>query len=452
MTVYSTIAIVLATLAVNRAVEAASFSTTGSMNTSHGEHAAALLPDGQVLVLGGWGGVNNHSDRLSGAEIYNPATETWTATNSMAAARVAFTATLLPNGNILVAGGGSSGHLTSAELFDPVSGTWTNTGAMSSARAQHSAILLPNGKVLAVGGEGPAGSFDYFNYPTNAQLYNPATGTWTNTGAPSVARVGHTATLLPNGKVLLVGGYDNTFHSYSSAELYDPQTGTWTATGSMNTARGDHTATLLPSGKVLVAGGDDYPTGSYFSSAELYDPTTGTWAATGTMNIQRFWHTATLLPNGKVLVVGGRGNSYNTLATAEIYNPADETWTSTGVPTSAREHHTATLLLGGKVLLAGGAINNIGYLSRTELYNSSNVVMMPFSLIAPTRPPNGAFQFSFSNTPDVSFVLCGTTNLAVPFSNWTAMGGLREASPGQYELTNPQAANCSQCFYRVCSP
>src|SRR6266550_3634306 len=126
--------------------------------------------------------------------------------------------------------------------------------------------------------------------------------TFDNTGSLNTARDNHTATLLPNGKVLVAGGAGNISNFLNSAELYDPASGSWTATGSLNTARYSHTATLLPNGKVLVAGGFN---GSFLTSAELYDPASGSWTATGSLNTGRDFHTATLLPNGKVLVAGG---------------------------------------------------------------------------------------------------------------------------------------------------
>jgi len=137
-------------------------------------------------------------------------------------------------------------------------------------------------------------------------------GTWTATGSLITARYPHTATLLPNGKVLVAGGQDYST-IFASAELYDPASGTWTATGSLNTGRHSHTATLLPNGQVLVAGGPG-TNGVTTASAELYDPASGTWMATGSLNTARFQHTATLLPDGKVLVAGGSGDT-----SAELY-------------------------------------------------------------------------------------------------------------------------------------
>src|SRR5438874_2029643 len=163
--------------------------------------------------------------------------------------------------------------------------SWSYTGNLISSNDAGWAMLLPNGKVLIVG--------------RSAELYDPATGTWSITGSLNTAG-GGTATLLPNGKVLVVGGYYNKSF-LNSAELYDPATGTWSITGNLDIARNAHTATLLPNGKVLVAGG--YGGGDFsLNSSELYDPATGTWSITGNLNTPRCQSTATLRPSGKVLV------------------------------------------------------------------------------------------------------------------------------------------------------
>ena len=145
------------------------------------------------------------------------------------------------------------------------------------------------------------------------------------TGSLRTARYGHTATLLPNGKVLVAGGRSSNASPLASAELYDQATGKWRTTGSLANARSGHTATLLPNGKVLVAGGC-----AGLASAELYEPASGTWTATGSLANVREFHTATLLSNGKVLVAGGLDTNGHALAGAELYDPMSGTWTATG--------------------------------------------------------------------------------------------------------------------------
>ncbi len=330
---------------------------TGSLATARTAFTATLLPNGKVLVAGG----SNTDANLASAELYDPASGTWTATGSLGTARHFHTATLLPNGKVLVAGGSNTEtNLASAELYDPASGTWTATGSLGTARRQLTATLLPDGKVLVAGGfasRGPSAS---------VELYDPALGTWSTTGSLGTARDFHTATLLPDGKVLVAGGIASGGFPSASAELYDPASGIWTTTGSLGTTRYGHTATLLPNGNVLVAGGEQI-TGEV-ASAELYDPASGTWIATGSLAAARFVHTANLLPDGKVLVAGGfAGPSIGDLASAELYDPASGTWIATGSLGTAREDHTATLLPNGNVLVAGGTGNDV-FLASAELY------------------------------------------------------------------------------------
>jgi N-acetylneuraminic acid mutarotase len=320
------------------------------MNIARAGHTATLLANGNVLVAGG--------TSFAPAELYFPFDNGWTQTGGMAYWRSNHTATLLLNGKVLAVGGTLGGYYwSSAEVYDPTTGTWVNTNSLHTARELHTATLLPDGRVLVAGGQG-------YGYPaaavtlTNTELFDPLAGTWTLGPLLNTAREYHTATLLPSGKVLVAGGYDyNGINAFGSAELYDPAAGTWTLTGSMTTARAGHTATLLPCGKVLVVGGG-YGS-SVITSAELYDLATATWAATSTLNFGRRYHSATLLPNGQVLVAGGEDANGLPVSSTEVYDPALATWTVTRSLTATREHYTTTLLPNGLVLAAGGGSSEL---------------------------------------------------------------------------------------------
>ncbi len=240
--------------------------------------------------------------------------------------------------------------LPSATAQDAASWRWVHRGDLNVARARHTATLLTNGKVLVAGGYA-----DSFGTPTkSAELYDPATETWSITGDLSFDRAGHTATLLPNGKVLVVGGSAG---DGGKSEVFNPTDGTWSLTEAWGSL-GGHTATLLNNGKVLVAGGFP-PSSQAINSCRLYDPDTGTWSLTGGMQSARGYHTATLLPDGSVLAAGGAsGPSTQQISLADLYDPVNGTWASTGALKVARFSHTATLMSDGRVLVACGTNSN----------------------------------------------------------------------------------------------
>jgi N-acetylneuraminic acid mutarotase len=330
------------------------------------------LPNGKVLVTGG----ANEDGVLASAELYDPSTGTWSLTGNLNAPRIGHSATLLQNGTVLVAGGyvknsccqeGAVTH--TAEIYDPGTGGWSQTGDLNIFRTDHTATLLSNGKVLVAGG-GRGGLFSATN---TAELYDAPSGTWSFTGNLNETRVGHTATLLRDGKVLVVSGCgdEECFSILGSAESYDPNTGAWSNTGGLNAPRYNVSATImLPNGNVLVAAGSYFS--SVLNSAELYNPATGRWSYTDSLLSHRSGATATLLPSGQVLVVGGVGyDSANpgqeVLNSAELYDPATGKWNITASLNTARNNHTATLLTNGKVLVVGG--HDRGYLRSAELYD-----------------------------------------------------------------------------------
>jgi hypothetical protein len=362
----------------------ASFLPTGSLQQARGFHTATLLNDGTLLVAGG---ANKASDPqciggIVSAELYDANAAGSTPTGALTAPRYAHTATLLKNGNVLVAGGfGDTSDCqgagvraqNTAELYDPGKHTFSMTGNMSFPRGGHTATLLMDGKVLVAGGgdQGVGGKGS-----ASAELYDPDTGAFTQTGSMTVARFRHTATLLQDGRVLIVGGVpaDSSIPT-STAELYDPATGVFTATGGMTTAREEHTATLLVGGKVLITGGQSPVMGTsnlqLTATAEVYDPSAGSFAPTGSMAEARNSHTATLLMDGTVLIAGGGNNS----STAELYAASTGSFTMTGSMEFGRAGHTATALslpsgVYAVLVVGGGSFNPI---ATAEIYAYGSV-------------------------------------------------------------------------------
>ncbi|HXM56736.1 MAG TPA: kelch repeat-containing protein, partial [Candidatus Dormibacteraeota bacterium] len=265
---------------------------------------------------------------------------------------------VLADGRLLVAGGlqvsGTNVNvLNGAELYDPASGAWTNAAPLATGRAAHTATPLANGVVLVVGGEAQSGAA-----LASAELYDPNTNHWTAAAPLHTARFGQAAVLLNGGsKVLVVGGRASSGGAstpLASTEVYDAATNSWTAGPNLTVARSDLTATLLADGRVLVAGGDAAASTSPASPqavADLVDPDGRAVTRAANMSTVRADHTATLLSDGRVLVVGGTLDKPQ----AEVFAPGTGRWTATAPPSAARRYHAAVTLPSGKVLVAGGA-------------------------------------------------------------------------------------------------
>jgi Kelch motif/Galactose oxidase, central domain len=291
------------------------------MNTARSAPAAVRLEDGRVMVIGG---ADENFNFLASAEIYDPRTDMWsTNTASMKQKRFEdFTAVLLPGRKVLVAGGFDTGFvpLNSAEIYDQKTNTWTPTGSMNVARGEFATVVLNDGRVLAVGGVSSVGPL------ASAEIYDPRTGIWTLTGSMSMpGRNDLALVVLRNGRVLAAGGATGgeTSPRLTSAEIFDPDTGQWTPTGPMTAARSEveYASVLLPDGRVLVPGG--YTAAhTPVSSSDLYDPRTGTWTASGSMSVVRAGHSSIVLRGNRgVLVMGGTATGGTATANVDIAVP-----------------------------------------------------------------------------------------------------------------------------------
>ena len=333
----------------------AAVGNTPAMNVGRAFPTATLLTSGKVLIAGG----ESAASILSSTELYDPTTDSFAAPGDTAVmnfARISATATLLASGKVLIVGLTADPALdATTELYDPTTNSFAaggDTATMNTGRYQTTATLLPSGKVLIAGG-----CCDSNGKPlSSTELYDPATNSFAPVGDTAVmndARGGATATLLLSGKVLIAGGGGISGDVLTSTELYDPKTNSFAArsdTAVMNIGRAYATATLLQSGKVLIAGGADV-NGNSLASTELYGPKTNTFAParhTAKMNTERVYATATLLPSGKVLIAGGLPSVGNLLSSTELYDPTTNSFAAPGntaTMNDARDAAAAVLLL-----------------------------------------------------------------------------------------------------------
>lgn len=330
-----------------------SWEATGALHQARISQTATLAEGGRVVVAGG----RANSGALTSAEVYDSGTGLFTTTGSMATSRWSHTAALLPDGKVLVAGGftgfvaGNAQAVTdTAEVYDPATGTWSPTGSMQTRRALHSTMVLPDGKVLVAGGRtctGPPPATCDFSFRTaTAEVYDPATGAWTPTGSMNAPRHTTSAATLPDGRVLVPAGFSapDAHDTDNTADVYDPSAGTWSLTANLNRSRARQGAMSLHDGDVLVGPGSRATifgppfSATINSTTETYDPASNTWHLTAGLPLLpgRFNFQQATLPNGQALIVGGFGGpagAEGLTTTAEVFDPATSTWASAGSTT-----------------------------------------------------------------------------------------------------------------------
>lgn len=328
-----------------------------------------LLPDESVLTIG-------EPSTNAFAERFNPATELWTSAGQFTQSDLALlpsqrhSATLVGDKVVVIGGVSSSGAGKKVWIYDTRSGAWSMGKDAATQHIAHGAVALGNQKVLVIGGDCRFGGA-VACASGSVEEYDVAANTWTQKAPMPIALQSSSTTLLADGRILVAGGSNN-FGSVDTAQIYDPATNTWSIrTSSMNESRYYHTATLLKNGKVLVAGGNKVLNGVATASktAEIYDPVTNVWSLVTPMAVIRTLPTATLLADGRVMLAGGTDTgAANTADSVEIYDPRSGTWTFACKLTGPRYAHNATLLADGvRILISGGTKLNSPLFS-AEIY------------------------------------------------------------------------------------
>jgi hypothetical protein len=406
--------------------------THGPMQQARAGQAAVVLKNGKVLLIGG----GDRGKLLASAELYDPATETFTATGSMSTPRLHPEAQLLPNGDVLVMGGQANAGATngpdlSSEIYDPAMGTFSEGPKLGVSLGGIVSTVLKNGRIFLAGVaacDNGAGA----PCPAPIYLFDPETGTFAQAGALAIAAVAETATTLENGTVLLFEGLPQSMATspLNSFQIYDPATGK-TTVGSATEGLGVAfmAAARLQDGSVLICGGN-----SHFSSAapmcQLYDPASRTARlTTGTMHASRLRPTATLLQDGRVLIAGGNRNvpSLASPPDAEIYDPQLEAFRSAGNLETTRYEFTASLLADGSVLIAGGYPA-----SYTEGDLGSGAALASAELFTPPAP-----------APDFGLFANRQSGSVDTLPDGAAGGGFQISARGSHGFSGPIALSCS---------
>lgn len=347
------------------------WSKTGSMNIQRAYHKSILLNDGRVLVSGGANYINWESNYLASCEIYDPITEQWSLTDPLPIRRYFHTMTLLKDGRVLVTGGAYSQsgepftQLKSCAIYDPLTNHWIPVRNINYPRSGHTATLLKDGRVLVVGGNvSTSPTSDYFY--KSCEIYDPLIDQWKIVDSLKYPRTHHSAALLPDGRVLIISGhyavsYPNITY-LKSCEVYDPINNIWTETDSIKLPQSGNSLVMLADGNIFISGG--YYQNKY---CQLFLTSLMTWSFLGSMSVGRDNHTATVLSNGKILIVGGPN-----VKNCEVFDPYLKTFSTTDSLPYDLFGHSAILLDNGKILVSGGysytpTIN--GYQSSCLLYD-----------------------------------------------------------------------------------
>jgi hypothetical protein len=355
-------------LLLNYSESPSAWLTSGPLQSGvRGNHTATLLPDGQILIAGGSNGPNV----LATAERFNPATETFTRVGDMYHARDLHTASLLTNGRVLVAGGFSTSALSTgatntSEIYYPETRRWLEAGTMVSSRSNHTAVVLPDGNVMLIGG------FANGVYLNTTEVYYSTSGKWLPSASMPVARAQHSATLLKDGRIMVVGGLNaggilgSTLFFNATGDGSGASDGIWTAGPALAGGQHSHshTATLLPDGRLMVAGGND-EFGETSTSQIFTNEVAGTWSSYGNLVVPRLSHAAHLLPNGDLLISGGAQSPGNAVTQSERFDVATSSWSLDSNYIVPRAYGTAVMAADNTIYSIGG-YNGVNFINSTE--------------------------------------------------------------------------------------
>ena len=363
---------------VERDGSAGTFTEAQALPNATNGHASIGLDDGRLLVVGG-------SEMPANVWVWQPAATAWSVVEPLAEGRIGPSANRLLDGSVLVTGGFDEDNMavSSAEVWDPATSSSSVVGSTLEARAGHSATTLADGRVLLAGGIAVDPESKGQTSLASAELWRPGTRSFERTGSLAAARVGHTATLMPDGRVIVVGGLAIKMDDVGGpdmkvdlswplgVEIWDPSTGTFASLGTMPGSLVNHTATPTSDGRVLIVGGVTGD-GSDISDAVLsLDTVSGFVQVEGYLLTPRARHTTTLLSDGSLLIVGGEGEA-GTLASAELWLQASAMAVDAGTLATARSDHTATSLPDGDVVIIGG-FSGTEAMASTEIWRRANL-------------------------------------------------------------------------------